>query len=115
MGSFRQILHKISSHISLDTLDELKYLCQDALSKAQINSVKTSLDLLSALEENCKISAGNTEYLADLLSSVGLHELVTLLNYGSFNEICEESNLSHKNIPQQLAFSLQHPSDALGM
>ena len=114
MGNFHQTLHELSSHISPDTLDGLKYLCQDALSEAQMNSVKTPLDLLSALEENGKISAGNIEYLVELLKSEGKSELVKRLSYGSFNEICEETNLSHKNIPQQLVFNRQYPSGTLG-
>ena len=106
--SFHQTLHVLSSRISTDTLDGLKYMCQDVLSEAQMNHVKTALDLFKALEENGTISAVNTEYLVNLLMDERKPELVKLLDHGSIKVICEESNF--KNTSQQLVSNQRYPS-----
>ena len=113
MESFHQNLYELSSWISSDTLDSLKYLCQDALSEAKLNSVKTALDLFTALEEQGKISANNTEYLVELLRAEGKPELEKVLVNGSLNVICEESNSSYSSITQQLVYNQQYNSGIL--
>lgn len=110
MESFHQKLRELSRQISSDTLDSLKYLCQDSLSEAKLNSVKTPLELFTALEEQGKISANNTEYLVELLRAEGKPELERILVHGSLNVICEESNSSYSNTTQQLVFNQQYHS-----
>ena len=110
METYHQNLHELSSRISADTLDSLKYLCQDALSEAKLDSVKTPLDLFTALEEQGKISANNTEYLVELLRAEGKPELEKVLVHGSLNVICEESSSTYSNITQQLVYSQQYHS-----
>ena len=110
METFHQNLHELSNWISADTLDNLKYLCQDALSEAKLDSVKTPLDLFTALEEQGKISANNTEYLVELLRADGKPELEKVLVHGSLNVICEESSSTYSNTTQQLVYSQQYHS-----
>ena len=88
--SFYRTLRELSKHIvSSNTLDALKNHCQDVLSVSKINYIVTPSQLFQALEECGKLSVNNTQYLADLLTTIGKPELVEILVYGSVNSIGE--------------------------
>lgn len=95
MGSFHHNLCELSKHISLDTLDNLKYLCQDVISEAVRDGITTPWDLFQALQNCGKISVHNTDYLVELLEAEGRSDLVKILVYGSVNNITEETRSSY--------------------
>ena len=108
--TFHQNLDELSSHITSDTLESLKYLCQDSLSEAKLKSVTTAFGLFKALEEHGKISANDTGYLVELLRAEGKPELEKVLVHGSVNIICEESNSSYSSVTQQLVNNQRYHS-----
>lgn len=89
-----QNLQELSNHISSNELEDLKFLCQDVVSEAKINSVTTPLQLFEVLEECGKLSVNDTEYLADLLVAGRRSDLVGLLVHGSVSSIAEETHSS---------------------
>ena len=88
--NFYQTLRELSKHIlSSNTLDALKYQCQDILSLSKVNSIISPAQLFQALEECGKLSVNNTQYLADRLAAIGKPEFVEILVYGSVSSIGE--------------------------
>ena len=110
MEYFRRNLLELSRHITADELEDLKYLCQDVLGGTRVNSIKTSLQLLKALEECGKLSINNTEYLIDMLNSGGKSDLAGLVFNGSVvNSIAEETHPSYNEQQPVYASQYNHP------
>jgi len=82
MEPFRLFLMELSKQVDTNTLDNLKYLCQDVVGPTKMEKVETTLHLFQALEECGKISKTNASYLANLLESEGkLHLAEKLTPY----------------------------------
>ena len=115
MESFRRSIFELSQHITADKLEDLKYLCQDALGETRMNNIKTPLQLFKALEECGKLSINNTEYLVDLLNSGGKSNLVGLVFHGHgsvVNSIAEETRPSYNEQQPVYASHCNHPGIA---
>ena len=88
--NFYRTLRELSKYIvSSNTLDALKYQCQDFLSLSKINSIVSPAQLFQALEECGKLSVNNTQYLADQMIAIGKPEFVEILVHGSISRIGE--------------------------
>lgn len=76
---FHRALIELSKHINSETLEDLKYLCQDVVPAAKMEKIKSARDLFQALEECGKISSNNVGYLVDLLEFEGKPQLANKL------------------------------------
>ena len=93
MSDFHRVLNELSKHIDSDTLNGLKYMCQDLFKPAKLEKITTSLMLLTELERCDKIHDGDVQFLIHLLQSEGKSPLVEKLlplNY-SANETVQET------------------------
>ncbi|XP_029438859.1 FAS-associated death domain protein [Rhinatrema bivittatum] len=79
MGDFLILLHSISTDLSKEDLDHLKFLCCGIISKRKLENVKSGTDLFSILLEQQEISNGKVEFLLKMLKSLKRGDLVERL------------------------------------
>ena len=113
---FRKTLVELGKHITTETLEDLKYLCQDVVLPARMEKVKTARDLFLALEECGKISATNTQYLIELLEGEGKQSLAKTLvpfnrgiptNHDMFQELSSYDDVQYQ---QQQQIRVEFPN-----
>ena len=77
---FKSLLRDIGSKLSSDDISSLKFLCQDAVPRCQLEAVTTGLDLLTCLRKRRCITAKKTEFLYLILKDTGRLDLSHLVN-----------------------------------
>nr|XP_033783748.1 FAS-associated death domain protein [Geotrypetes seraphini] len=79
MADFRTLLHSISTRLSSDELDNLKFLCRENIGKRKLENVKSGIDLFSILLEQREISPDSVDFLFNLLKNLKRGDLVEQL------------------------------------
>ena len=121
-GEFKELLRKIGTQLKKEDLSTLKFLCQDVLSRSQLDSVSSSLDLLTCLRKKHCITARTPEFLRRILQDADRLDLSTLVeNYVSAlrtesNEAGKTSEFFDHLSGRQYLFhrSLKQLADKLG-
>lgn len=75
--AFRVFLFDIAREITTDSLESLKYLCEDDLPKGELDSIKLARDFLALLWKEGKIWPGDINYLTSLLETAGNFQLAS--------------------------------------
>ncbi|XP_033847647.1 protein FADD [Periophthalmus magnuspinnatus] len=73
--AFNTLLLDISSHLSKEQLESLKFLCGDVIRKRDQEKVDTGIKLFQMLMQRAKLGPDNTEYLSRLLTEVQRQDL----------------------------------------
>ena len=76
---FRQFLLKLSRELTAENVEELKYLCEDALGVAAAERCKTARDVFKELNYLGKIMPNNLDSLKELMLSITRRDLVDLI------------------------------------
>lgn len=82
--NFRRCLNAISNQLSRQNLDDMKFVCKDHVPVSRMERVRSPLDLFQALEERGKMSADDTNFLAQVLFSVDRSNLISELQKAGF-------------------------------
>lgn len=80
MDPFLVLLHSVSTGLSSSELTDIKFLCQDRVSKKKLERVQSGLDLFSVLLEQSELDPHNPELLRELLVSLRRQDLLRLLD-----------------------------------
>ncbi|XP_026147462.1 FAS-associated death domain protein [Mastacembelus armatus] len=76
---FPSLLLDISSQLSADQLDKMKFLCRDMIGKRDMEKVSNGLKLFQRLMERGELGADNTEFLSKLLEEIQRQDLLEKL------------------------------------
>lgn len=74
-GEFRAMLLTISNGLDQNTLDSLKFLCND-VGKKKLEKIKNGIELFECLIERGQIKSDDTEFLRSLLNRVNKTVLI---------------------------------------
>lgn len=74
-GEFRAMLLTISNGLDQNTLDSLKFLCND-VGKKKLEKIKNGIELFECLIERGQIKSDDAEFLRSLLNRVHKTDLI---------------------------------------
>ena len=74
---FKLMLHRVGANVNSEELSALKLLCQDAISRRQLESCPDCLDLLTALCKQQCITGKRPQFLYRLLQDCGRQDLTS--------------------------------------
>ena len=77
---FKELLRDIGRRISEDDLSALLFLCQDAISRCQMEQIATGMELFTALRKRHCITARRPEFLYRILQDCGRLDLSHLVD-----------------------------------
>uniref|UniRef100_A0A3B4ATA8 Fas (tnfrsf6)-associated via death domain n=1 Tax=Periophthalmus magnuspinnatus TaxID=409849 RepID=A0A3B4ATA8_9GOBI len=103
--TFNTLLLEISSHLSKEQLESLKFLCGDVIRKRDQEKVDTGIKLFQMLMQRAKLGPDNTEYLSRLLTEVQRQDLRDKLQ-----SLDEQQRLHSFN---SLSNKLEHAAEVL--
>jgi len=89
-NAFKYRLLQLSNALDADQLNKMKYLC-GFIGSRTLEKMNTGCDLFDVLMQRTKLSAEDTNFLADLLTKVGRPDLLDILNYGAASAQSEPS------------------------
>lgn len=69
LGSYRDMLLKVSQYIDQEDLVRMKFKCGNIIKKKQSEKINNVLDLFTSLEERGHLGPTNTAFLKDLLQT----------------------------------------------
>ncbi|XP_030056600.1 FAS-associated death domain protein [Microcaecilia unicolor] len=107
MTEFLVLLHSISTNLSKDDLDHLKFLCRENISKRKLENVKSGIDLFGILMEQQEISNDNVDFLLNLLKNLKRGDLVEQLEQFVENgpgNVAEEPEEAQEREQLRIAF-----------
>ncbi|KAM5318074.1 FAS-associated death domain protein [Glossophaga mutica] len=119
MDPFLVLLHSMSTRLSTSEVSDLKFLCQDRLSKRKLERVQSGIDLFSLLLEQNELDRENPERLRELLTSLKRQDLLRLLDdfeegaevtarqeeqdfHAAFDIICDHVGKDWRRLARQL-------------
>uniref|UniRef100_A0A8B9YF23 Fas associated via death domain n=1 Tax=Bos mutus grunniens TaxID=30521 RepID=A0A8B9YF23_BOSMU len=80
MDPFLVLLHSVSAGLSSSDLTQLKFLCQNHISKRKLELAQSGLDLFTVLLQQNELNAGHTALLRELLCSLRRKDLLLRLD-----------------------------------
>lgn len=81
-NNFRLKLAKVASHLDVEKLERLKFLCADLIPAGDREKIKTPEQLFLELEQRKKIAPNKLTFLVDCLVDIGRKDLADdLKNY----------------------------------
>ena len=80
MDPFLVLLHSVSAGLSSSDLTQLKFLCQNRVSKRKLELAQSGLGLFTVLLEQNELNAKHTALLRELLCSLRREDLLLLLD-----------------------------------
>jgi len=80
LDPYRLLLCKLCDDLTRKDLDSLKYLCEEDLRRAVVDKIKSTEDLVMALEKQQLITRSNLGYLVTQLVTIQRHDLVNKIN-----------------------------------
>lgn len=89
MDPFLALLNSFSASLSPCELGDLKFLCQDKISKGRLESVQSGRELFTILLERQVITRSNVTYLEELFKNIKREDLLSRLQY-----LAEEGEVS---------------------
>ena len=75
MADFNIFLLEIADEITSDELKAMKFVCEGAIARGNLELIANPKELLNALRRSGKIRPGDVMYLVTLLKGVGLVQL----------------------------------------
>lgn len=120
---FKELLRRIGTQLKKDDLSTLKFLCQDVISRRQLDSATSSLDLLTCLQKKRCITARSPEFLRRILQDADRSDLSNLVenymrslqpNSANSNETSESLGDYHSSRQYKFHRSLKQLADKLG-
>lgn len=80
MDPFLVLLHSVSAGLSSSDLTQLKFLCQNHISKRKLELAQSGLDLFTVLLQQNELNAEHTALLRELLCSLRRKDLLLRLD-----------------------------------
>lgn len=80
MNKFKVMLLDISDKLGRDNLSKLTFLCGSIIGKKKSEEISTGTQLFECLIERAVIGPDNTEYLRKLLTDIGQHALLEIID-----------------------------------
>ncbi|XP_074086966.1 FAS-associated death domain protein-like [Macrotis lagotis] len=74
--SFLAVLHHISSNLSRQELENMKFLCKMKIGKKQLKEIEQGIELFSCLMQQNLLSVSNTTFLTSMLQSLKREDLL---------------------------------------
>lgn len=74
-SNFRTLLLQLSKSLTTGELEALKSLCRDVIPGDKLNTINHGFELFEALEHVNKLSVGDRDFLASILSAVNRIDL----------------------------------------
>ena len=75
LSPYRKFLVELSSYISDNDLETLKFALVDLIPRSKTEDASSGLKLFDILEQDFKISSGNLSLLEDLFKAIGRMDL----------------------------------------
>ena len=102
MSDFYRVLNEVAKHIDSDTLNSLKFMCQNLFKPAKLETINTPLKLLTELERCGKIRDGDVQFLIRMLQSEGKSTLI--------ERLVPLNNSAIETVQESLSFCTEHHS-----
>ncbi len=105
--TFRKALLRISSQLSRQDLDYIKFLSEDDVPRSKMERVRSGTDLFNALQERGKLSSKDLGFLVQILRAINRIKLVDVLKDEGFvipPSTLQVAGVRGKISPQALQF-----------
>lgn len=83
--NFRRCLARISSELSRQDVDELKFFCRDVIPVSRLEKIHMGTDLFAALEERDYLRIDKLDFLVDCLTNIKRDKLLDHLYSAGFH------------------------------
>ena len=91
LSPYRKFLVELSSYISGNDLETLKFTVVDLIPRRKTEDASSGLKLFDILEQDLRISPGNLFLLEDLFKTIGRMDLALKVQYFSESTLADNS------------------------